>query len=126
MEKKFLPRNKELRPLASKLRAEATKEERILWSYFLAKYPLRFYRQRIIGSFIADFYCHKAKLVIELDGSQHYEEKGMQRDEKRTEYFNELGITVLRFSNLDVLKNLRGVCEEIDRRVKERFPMGEE
>ena len=98
-----------------------TKEERKLWYECLSSYPIRFYRQRIIDSYIVDFYCHKAKLVIELDGSQHYEKAGQQHDTKRTEYLQSLGLKVIRFSNLDVLQNLEGVCTAIDLLVQERL-----
>ena len=121
MDDNFLPRNKNLRPLAAKLRAEMTKEERKLWYDCLSFYPVRFYRQRIIASYIVDFYCHKAKLVVELDGSQHYEEAGQQRDLRRTEYLESLGLKVIRFSNLDVLYNFDGVCTVIDLTVWERL-----
>ena len=121
MEDKFLPRNKNLRPLAAKLRTEMTKEERKLWYECLSSYPVRFYRQRIIGSYIVDFYCHKAKLVVELDGSQHYEITGQQQDLKRTEYLESIGLKVIRFSNLDVLRNFDGVCTVIDLSVQERL-----
>ena len=121
MEDGFLPRNKDLRSLAAKLRAEMTKEERKLWYDCLSSYPVRFYRQRIIGSYIVDFYCHQAKLVVELDGSQHCEGTGQQRDLKRTEYLESLGLKVIRFSNLDVLRNFDGVCTAIDLIVRERL-----
>ena len=117
---KYLPRNRSLRPLAAKLRTEATKEERILWKSYLSNYPIRFYRQRIIGSYIVDFYCHQAKLVIELDGSQHYLEENRPKEEERNHYLRSLDLYVLRFSNLDILQNLAGVCNEIDRVVAER------
>ncbi len=118
---KYLPRNKNLRPLASNLRSEMTKEERILWYQFLSNHSIRFYRQRIIGQYIVDFYSHRAKIVIELDGSQHFEADAIKRDEERTSYLESLGLQVLRFSNLDVLKNLEGVCEEIERNVQMRI-----
>ena len=70
-------------------------------------------RQKVIGNYIVDFYIATSKIVIELDGSQHYEGQGVIKDQKRDEYFNSLGITVLRYSNLDVDKNFRGVCEDI-------------
>ena len=121
MDDKFLPRNKEFRPLAAKLRAEMTKEERKLWYDYLSSYPIRFYRQRIIGSYIVDFFCYQAKLVVELDGSQHCEEAEQQRDLRRTEYLESLGLKVIRFSNLDVLRNFNGVCTVIDLIVHERM-----
>ena len=121
MDKKFLPRNKDLRPLAAKLRAEMTKEERKLWYDCLSSYPVRFYRQRIIGSYIVDFFCYQARLVVELDGSQHCEKLEQQRDLKRTKYLESLGLKVIRFSNLDVLRNFGGVCTAIDLTVRERL-----
>ncbi|MBR4241661.1 MAG: endonuclease domain-containing protein [Eubacterium sp.] len=105
--------NPKLKPYAQKLRKEMIKEERHLWYDFLKKLPITINRQKVIGNYIADFYCAGAKLIIELDGSQHYEEKGVQSDEKRTEYFNELGIRVLRYSNADIKYNFDGVCEDI-------------
>ena len=109
-----------LTPLAQKLRKDMTKEERRLWYEYLRTYPVQFRRQVAFGSFIMDFYCASAKLAIELDGSQHYEEAGMTRDAERTAFLEGSGISVLRFSNTDVMKNLRGVCEQIDRVVKQR------
>ena len=90
-----------------------TKEERHLWYDFLKDYPVKFYKQKIVGNYILDFYCEKAKLAIELDGSQHYEEQGQEYDRTRTEYLQHLGIRVLRFSNADIKQNFRGVCEAI-------------
>ena len=106
---------------AQKLRKEMTKEERRLWYEYLSKYPLRFRRQVTVGSYIMDFYCAAAKLAIELDGSEHYEPSGQDYDQHRTDYLNSLGIFVLRFSNLDVLQNLRGVCQQIDLVVSQRI-----
>ena len=97
-----------------------TKEERHLWYDFLSDYPVRFRRQEIIKSFIVDFYCDKAKLAVELDGSQHYEEKVKLYDEERTKRLSEFGILIIRFSNSDVLKNFEGVCVKIDEAVKSR------
>lgn len=105
--------------LAKNLRKNATKQENHLWYDFLSKYPVRFQRQKAIDSFIADFYCHKARLVVEIDGSQHYEMNGIESDKKRSQIFSEYGITVLRFTNIDVEKNFEGVCAEINRKVNE-------
>ena len=91
-----------------------TKEEGILWRCYLRKYPVRFYRQYAIGQDIADFYCRQAKLVIELDGSQHFMEAGEAYDQRRTAYMERFGIQVLRFTNKEILSNLYGVCEYID------------
>ena len=114
------PRNEKLLSNARNLRKNLTKEERHLWYNFLREYPIRFRRQEIIGNYIADFYCSSASLIIELDGSQHYEEAGKNHDQERTAYFASLGLRVLRFSNYDVLNHFRGVCEAIDLAVKAR------
>ena len=97
-----------------------TKEEAHLWYQFLCRYQPRFHRQYVIGNYIADFYCHQAKLVVELDGSQHYDPGSMEYDRKRTEYLRSQGLEVLRFSNLDVMGQFRSVCESIDMEVKQR------
>ena len=106
---------------AQSLRKNMTKEERHLWYDFLKNYPVQFRRQYTIGCYIADFYCHQARLVLELDGSQHYDPKGKEYDQRRTMYLENQGIKVLRFSNLDVLRQFAGVCEQIDLTVKERM-----
>ena len=90
-----------------------TKEEKHLWYDFLRGYDVKFYRQRVIGNYIADFYCPQAKLVIELDGSQHYLDNGIRNDNKRSDFLNSLGISVMRFSNLEISKQFHGVCEMI-------------
>ena len=99
---------------ARRLRSEMTPHERKLWYLFLRKYPVKVYKQRIIGRFIVDFYCASAKLVIELDGSQHYEPQGMAYDSERSAFLTALGLEVLRFSNQDVDMDFRGVCTQID------------
>jgi len=98
-----------------------TREEKHLWYDFLCDYPVRFRRQEIIGNCVADFYCDKAKLIVELDGSQHYEEAGLQDDAIRTAFFNGFGIEVIRFSNLDVMSNFEGVCSSIEQKVNARY-----
>lgn len=113
--------NDKLTPLAQDLRKNMTKEERKLWYDYLRTYPVRFRRQVAFGNFIMDFYCAAAKLCIELDGSQHYGEAGAARDAERTAFLEGNGIRVLRFSNLDIGKNLRGVCDTIDMVVNERL-----
>lgn len=110
--------NKQLVPLAKQLRKKMTKEERHLWYDFLRLYPVRFSRQKVLGKYIADFYSAKAKLVIELDGSQHYEDDNVQKDAKRTAFLEEYGLKVIRISNSEVNKNFNGVCEYIDSVVK--------
>jgi very-short-patch-repair endonuclease len=113
--------NEELLPFAKELRQEMTAEERKLWFTFLRCYPVRFKRQKILGYYIADFYCAKAKLVIELDGSQHYLENGPEQDAQRTDFLAGYGLTVLRIPNNAVHQNFSGVCEAIDLEVKKRI-----
>ena len=96
-----------------------TKEERHLWYDFLRTYPVKFLRQKPLGKYIADFYSAEAKLIIELDGSQHYEETKMIKDAERTKYLEEYGLIVLRIPNNQVNQNFRGVCEYIDNIVKQ-------
>ena len=103
------------------LRRNMTKEERHLWYDFLKDYPIQFKRQVPFEQYIVDFYCFQAKLVVELDGSQHYELEEMDYDRKRTAYLEGLGLLVLRFSNLDVTKQFRAVCEMIDNAVQMRL-----
>ena len=91
-----------------------TKEERHLWYDFLRDYPLRFLRQKVIDNYIVDFYCHEARLIIELDGSQHYEAEGPLKDRIRTEKIENRNLTVIRIPNNAVNQNFRGVCEYID------------
>ncbi len=105
---------------AQRLRKEMTKEERRLWYEYLRGYPLQFRRQVTCGSYIMGFYCAAAKLAVELDGSQHYEPAEQAYDIRRTAYLQSQGIQVLRFSNTEVLQNLRGVCQAIDMAVANR------
>ena len=106
---------------ARRLRREMMPHERKLWYLFLRKYPVKIYKQRIIGRFIVDFYCASAKLVIEVDGSQHYEPQGMAYDAERSAFLSALGLKILRFSNRDVDINFRGVCEQIDLTIQNRL-----
>ena len=105
--------------LSRMLRKNATPQENHLWYDFLSEYEVRFQRQKPIGEFIADFYCHAAKLVIEVDGSQHYSDEGMGYDEFRTEKLEEDGLQVIRFTNRQINENFYGVCEYIDFVVKD-------
>ena len=111
--------NPKLTDNAKKLRKDMTKEERHLWYDFLRKYPVRFLRQKVIDNYIVDFYCSKAKLVIELDGSQHYETDGLLKDKIRTHHFEKYNLTVLRIPNNEIMRNFDGVCEYIDNYVTE-------
>ena len=111
----MLPYNKKLNPLARRFRKNMTYAERLLWSKIRNKQlkNLQFYRQRVIENFIVDFYCPKAKLVIELDGGQHYTCKGRTSDVLRDRILRNLGIRVLRFSDREVVENLKGVIQKI-------------
>lgn len=123
MQKKY---NSQLVPFARQLRSEMTKEERHLWYDFLRTYPIRFSRQEVLGKYIADFYSAKVGLVIELDGSQHYEEKNMEADAARTAFLEGYDLEVIRIPNNEIAQNFRGVCEYIDSVVKQRLkaPLG--
>ena len=105
--------------LAKTLRKNATPQENRLWYVFLSKYEIRFQRQKAIDNFIADFYCHKAKLVIEIDGSQHNSEEGKANDEFRTEVLEGYDLKVIRFTNNHIDTDFAGVSAYIDRVVKE-------
>ena len=105
--------NDKLTAFAQKLRRNMTNAERHLWYDFLKLRPENFNRQKVVGKYIVDFYCAEARLVIELDGSQHCENAGMAYDAERDEYLRSLGLTVCRYSNLDVMRNFEGVCTDI-------------
>ena len=107
----ILAYNKELKHLARELRKNMTDAEQALWSKLRRKQlnGRIFYRQKSIGSYIVDFYCPSANLVVEVDGGQHYSIEGIAKDKSRDEYLVKLGLKVLRFSDLDVLKNMDGV-----------------
>ena len=109
-----------LKSFSQQLRKNTTKEENLLWYRFLRHYDVQFRRQCPFGQYIVDFYCAKARLVVELDGSQHYDPAEAKKDDIRTAYLESLGICVLRFSNLDVLRRFEDVCAEIDRTAKVR------
>ena len=103
---------------ARQLRTNATPQEKHLWYDFLSRYPIRFQRQKAIDNFIADFYCHKAGLVIEIDGRQHGTDEGEERDAFRTEILEGYELRVIRFTNYQVDKYFEGVCKYIDETVK--------
>lgn len=110
--------NPDLIPFAKQLRKNMTPEEKHLWYDFLRGHPVRFLRQKVLGNYIVDFYCAKARLVIELDGSQHYEENTLQKDYARTEFLSGYSLTVIRIPNNEINKNFSSVCEYIDATVK--------
>lgn len=107
--------NKNLKEFSRSLRKNMIDAERLLWERLRGKQikGYQFYRQKIIGNYIVDFYCPKAKLVIELDGGQHYSTEGKERDRKRDAYITHLGLSVLRFSDRDVFENMQGMLEKI-------------
>ena len=111
----MLPRNKNLKQAARELRKNMTEAEQLLWSKLRRKQikGLQFYRQKVIGNYIVDFYCHQAQLVIEVDGGHHFTRKGKESDHSKDTYLKDLGLCVLRFTNQEVLENVQGVVEEI-------------
>ncbi len=111
--------NKNIVPAAKALRKNMTKEERHLWYDFLRNYPIKFSRQKVLGRYIADFYSAQAKLIIELDGSQHYEGEIAKKDKERTEYLKQYGLKVIRIPNNWVNQNFAEVCVYIDTAVKQ-------
>ena len=114
--------NKANIPLAKELRKNMTPWERKLWYDFLRSYPVRFQRQKAIGNYITDFYCAKAKLVIELDGGGHYTAQQTEKDEIRMKELETMNLTVLRICNLDIDRNFSGVCQAINDTVKRALP----
>ena len=114
--------NKKNIPLAKELRKNMTPWERKLWYEFLRSYPVRFQRQKAIGNYIVDFYCAKAQLVVELDGSGHYQNYQQVADAERTTILEKMGLKVIRICNLDINRNFRGVCEFLDREVQQALP----
>ena len=98
---------------AREMRSNSTKEERRLWYEFLNKLPVKFYRQKIIEPYIVDFCCPSKKIIVELDGSQHYEEDTVFYDKNRDKFLSSLGYTVLRYSNYDFARNFNGICADI-------------
>jgi very-short-patch-repair endonuclease len=113
----MLPYSKSLKEYSRKLRRNMTDAEKLLWSKLRGRQlkGFQFNRQKPIGNYIVDFYCRKAKLVIEVDGSQHYQHDGREKDKVRDAYMSQLGLRVLRFSDRDVLVNIDGVFEVISR-----------
>ena len=113
--------NSNLTANARMLRKNMTKEERHLWYDFLKQYPVRFIRQKVIDNFIVDFYCHDARLIVELDGSQHYDPAEQKKDIRRTQMLEARNLKVIRVPNNEVTNNFRGVCEYIDLCVQQRI-----
>ena len=118
--------NPKLTPTARALRKNMTEQERKLWYCFLKDHKYKFYRQRVIDNYIVDFYCHAAKLAIELDGSQHYESSGMLKDKIRTAKIEEHGITVIRIPNNEIDRNFRAVCDYVNELTTELLNKGKD
>ena len=116
-----LPYKHQLIPRAKELRKNATPQENHLWYDFLRNYPVRFQRQKAIDGFIVDFYCHAAKLIIEIDGSQHYTEQGLAYDRERNAILQRYGVRIIRFSNRDINCQFRYVCDAIHQEVENRL-----
>ena len=114
------PYQGKLIPRAKELRRDMTPQERHLWYDFLKDYPVRFQRQKTIDSFIVDFYCASAKLMIELDGSQHFSAQGLAYDEERSAVLSKYGLTVLRFTNTEIEKQFDVGCQRIHQEVEDR------
>ena len=117
--------NPNLTTLAQQLRKNMTKQERHLWYDFLKSLPVMVHRQKVFGQYIADFYIAEGKLIIELDGAQHYEQEGREADIIRDAYFQSLGMTVLRYSNSDVNYRFESVCQDIWNHLLKASPWGE-
>lgn len=113
-----MERNAKLTGFAQALRKRQTKEEARLWYQFLRRYTVRFHRQYVIGNYIVDFYCYKAKLVIELDGSQHFDHKQQEKDTKRDAFLQQQGLRVIRIPNNAINQNFPDVCKYIDEQVR--------
>ena len=114
------PYNKANILLAKNLRRNMTKHERKLWYDFLSNYPVRFQRQKTIGNYIVDFYCAKAALIIEVDGSGHYTDEGIARDDDRTKSLESMGLNIIRITNLEISSNFSKVCQMIEYEVDRR------
>jgi len=121
----MLPYNKNLKEHARQLRENMTDAERHLWAKIRMKQlkDYQFYRQKPIGDYIVDFFCPKAKLIIEVDGSQHFVNETIEYDRIREEYVRSLGLKVLRFTNTEVLKHVEGVIERIEEEMNEEIPL---
>jgi very-short-patch-repair endonuclease len=113
--------NKRLTPNAQKMRKEMTPEEKHLWFDFLKKLPITVNRQKVIWRYIADFYIAKYRIIIEIDGAQHYDEQNREYDRERDNFFNDQGILVLRYTNKDINTRFEGVCSDIIKALESRY-----
>ena len=117
----FTGYNKNLLENARELRKNMTPQEGKLWHMYLKNHTVKFYRQRVIDSYIVDFYCSRAKLIVEIDGSQHFTVSGKEYDTLRTEILEKYGLKVIRFTNADIDDNIHNVCEVIDKEINKRL-----
>ena len=117
--KKPIPKSIKSRNLSRVLRNNATREENHLWYDFLRNYPIRFHRQYVIENYIVDFFCPKAKIIVEIDGSQHYYPENEVYDKRRTEIIERYGFTVIRYTNIDINQRFKAVCDDINNKVTE-------
>ena len=115
----FTGYDKKLKSRADELRKNMTQQEWNLWYFYLRKHRLKWYRQRIIDRFIVDFYCHAAKLVIEIDGMQHYTDQGIVYDTERTQVLQGYGLKVLRYTNQQLVDNFQEVCWDIEKNLQQ-------
>lgn len=115
----FTGYDKKLKSQADELRKNMTQQEWNLWYFYLRNHRLKWYRQRIIDRFIVDFYCHAAKLVIEIDGKQHYTDQGIVYDTERTQVLQGYGLKVLRYTNQQLVDNFQEVCWDIERNLQQ-------
>ena len=113
--------NPNLTPNARELRKNMTKQEKHLWYDFLREYPIRILRQKVIDSFVADFYCAEAKLVIEIDGGQHFTEEGKQYDSEREQIMQNFGLKTIRYTNNEIDTEFNSVCNDINEQIKNRI-----
>ena len=116
-----LPKNPYLSPVARNLRKRMTRQEKHLWYDLLRDFEVQFNRQKVINDFIVDFYCHAARLVVEVDGGQHFDPANRQKDIERTKILNSYGIEVLRFTNDEIDNHFHEVCARIKEKVKGKF-----
>ena len=117
----MLKYNNKLNDRAKLMRKNMTREEKYLWHEFLKQYPVKFYRQKILGNYIVDFYCYKAEIIVEIDGKHHFEEFNFEYDNIRAQYFKSMEIKTMRFTNEQILNNPQHVFNLIDNEVKSRI-----
>ena len=115
----YRERNIKLVPIAKNNRKNMTPQERQLWYCYLSKHRFHWQRQRVISGFIVDFYCHAAKLVIEIDGKQHYTDQGIVYDTERTQVLQGYGLKVLRYTNQQLVDNFQEVCWDIEKNLQQ-------